>query len=111
MEIIVLGITGPLFIVLGWYFAKFPPKKINHFYGYRTSRSMKSQEAWDFAQVYAAKKMVWAGWVMLAVGVMMFPLPFSENVKAVLSVVTTVSVSVWMIVVTEKALKNKFKDA
>ena len=111
MEIILLGITGPLFIVLGWYFAKFPPKKINHFYGYRTSRSMKSQEAWDFAQVYGAKKMVWAGWVMLAVGVMMFPLPFSENVKAVLSVVTTVSVSVWMIVVTEKALKNKFKDA
>lgn len=108
MEIMVLGITGPLFIVLGWYFAKFPPKKINHYYGYRTTRSMKSQEAWDFAQVYGAQKMVWAGWMMLAVGVMMLPLPFSENVKAILSVSTLIIVAVWMIVVTEKALKSKF---
>jgi uncharacterized membrane protein len=108
MEIMVLGITGPLFIVLGCYFAKFPPKKINHYYGYRTWRSMQSQEAWDFAQVYGAKKMVWAGWVMLAVGVMMFPLPFSENVKAIISVSTIIIVAVWMIVVTEKALKLKF---
>jgi uncharacterized membrane protein len=108
MEIMVLGITGPLFIMLGWYFAKFPPKKINHYYGYRTTRSMKSQEAWDFAQVYGAKKMLWAGWVMLAMGVMLLPLPFSENVKAILSVSTLIIVAVWMIVVTEKALKSKF---
>ena len=27
----------------------YPPKKINHFYGYRTSRSMKNQETWIVA--------------------------------------------------------------
>ena len=32
-----------------------PPKKINMTYGYRTTRSMKSQSAWDFAQKYSAK--------------------------------------------------------
>lgn len=26
-----------------------PPKKVNWVYGYRTSRSMKSPEAWDYA--------------------------------------------------------------
>ncbi|MEH7336740.1 SdpI family protein [Neobacillus drentensis] len=26
------------------------PKKINHFYGYRTFRSMSLQKAWDHAQ-------------------------------------------------------------
>ena len=34
-----------------------PPKKINMTYGYRTTRSMKSQSAWDFAQKYSAKWM------------------------------------------------------
>lgn len=28
---------------------KFPPKKINSRYGYRSVSSMKSQETWDFA--------------------------------------------------------------
>lgn len=36
-------------IGFGLRFLKRPPKKINHFYGYRTRRSMSSQEAWDFA--------------------------------------------------------------
>lgn len=36
----------------------FPPKKINSFYGYRTPRSMKNQENWDFAQKYAGQLML-----------------------------------------------------
>lgn len=27
-----------------------PPKQVNRFWGYRTSRSMQNQETWDFAQ-------------------------------------------------------------
>ena len=38
-----------------------PPKKINGLYGYRTTRSRKSQEAWDFAQRYSAKLMTMFG--------------------------------------------------
>ena len=44
-----------------------PPKKINEIYGYRTTRSMKSQAAWDFAQKYSAKLMTAFGIVLLAV--------------------------------------------
>ena len=33
----------------GLLWKKHPPKDINAVYGYRTSRSCKSQEAWDFA--------------------------------------------------------------
>lgn len=36
-------------IVLGLVFKYKPPKKINWVYGYRTTRSMKSQKAWDYA--------------------------------------------------------------
>jgi uncharacterized membrane protein len=32
---------------------KFPPKKINHLYGYRTSRSMKNETVWNYANSYS----------------------------------------------------------
>ncbi len=45
-------IIGPLMLVLALLFRKFPPKKINDLYGYRTARSMKSEEAWAYANSY-----------------------------------------------------------
>ena len=109
MEIIILGITGPLFILLGYYFSKFPPKKINNIYGYRTTRSMKSQEAWDFAQVYGAKKMMVTGLIMLAAGLLLLPFNLTENIAAVLSISILLGSAIWMIVVTERELKRRFK--
>jgi uncharacterized membrane protein len=35
--------------LIGARFKKNPPKRVNWLYGYRTARSMKSQEAWDYA--------------------------------------------------------------
>ncbi|MFN5323858.1 MAG: SdpI family protein [Bacteroidota bacterium] len=109
MEIIILGITGPLFILLGYYFSKFPPKKINNIYGYRTPRSMKSQEAWDFAQVYGAKKMMLAGLIMLVAGILLLTFNLTENIAAVLSISILLGSAIWMIVVTERELKRRFK--
>ena len=53
--------------VVGLVFWMYPPKKINEFYGYRTTRSRKSQEAWDFAQRYSAKLMTILGLAALIV--------------------------------------------
>ena len=53
--------------VVGVVFWMYPPKKINEFYGYRTTRSRKSQEAWDFAQRYSAKLMTIFGLAALVV--------------------------------------------
>jgi len=36
--------SGLIFILAGFIMLKFPPKKINSLYGYRTSSSMKNQE-------------------------------------------------------------------
>jgi uncharacterized membrane protein len=58
--------TGQLWWALGycgfmWVLAlilrKYPPKKINHFYGYRTNRSMKNQRIWDAANEYSSELM------------------------------------------------------
>lgn len=36
----------------------FPPKKINYLYGYRTARSMKSDNRWEIANKLAPKMMI-----------------------------------------------------
>ena len=56
-----------IFLVVGVVFWMYPPKKINEFYGYRTTRSRKSQEAWDFAQRYSAKLITMFGLAALVV--------------------------------------------
>ena len=60
-------ISTLIFTVVGVVFWMYPPKKINEFYGYRTTRSRKSQEAWDFAQRYSAKLMTIFGLAALIV--------------------------------------------
>lgn len=46
-------------ILLGRLFTKNPPKEISAAFGYRTSRSMKNQDTWDFAQREMGK--IWMG--------------------------------------------------
>jgi len=45
-------------LVVSFIFLKYPPKKINHLYGYRTKLSMANQEIWKVANDYSAKLMV-----------------------------------------------------
>ena len=60
-------ISTLILTVVGVVFWMYPPKKINGLYGYRTTRSCKSQEAWDFAQRYSAKLMTIFGLAALIV--------------------------------------------
>ena len=60
-------ISTLILTVVGVVFWTYPPTKINEFYGYRTTRSRKSQEAWDFAQRYSAKLMTIFGLAALIV--------------------------------------------
>lgn len=39
-----------ILLLVGWLLRFRPPRKISWYAGYRTARSMKSQEAWDYAQ-------------------------------------------------------------
>ena len=60
-------ISTLILTVIGLVFWTYPPKKINGLYGYRTTRSCKSQEAWDFAQRYSAKLITMFGLAALIV--------------------------------------------
>ncbi len=58
-------LAGTIFCLAGVLLIKFPPKKINSLYGYRTPRSMKSEAAWNFAQKYSGREFVIWGGILL----------------------------------------------
>jgi len=45
-------------LILAYAVRRFPPKKINHIYGYRTTRSMKNQKVWDASNAHSSGLMV-----------------------------------------------------
>ena len=100
-----LFIVGFVFAVAALISLKFPPKKINSLYGYRTSRSMKNQENWDIAQRYSSQLMLKQGLVMLAIGGMLIALPLTEEVSAVISIALLIVSVIVLFVQTEKKLK------
>lgn len=61
-------------LVLAFLFKRFPPKKINHWYGYRTPRSMRSNEAWDCANTYSANAIVIVSGLTCVVQIITFSL-------------------------------------
>ncbi len=102
-----------LMIVLGRIMWKLPPGSINGIIGYRTSRSMKNDKTWKFAQEYCGKLWWKAGWVMLIPSVLLH-LPFYRslaNTIGALSAILCIVQCIAMIVpifFTERALKRNF---
>lgn len=58
-------LTPLLLLIFGWIFQKHPPRRVNGLYGYRTARSMKSQELWNFAQQLCGRLWWRLGWGLL----------------------------------------------
>lgn len=106
--LIILVITGAVNMVAGFILWKFPPRKINWLYGYRTARSMKSQESWDFAQPYAGKELIRQGVLMSLIGLPGPWLPLKPVMAAFLSIPVMLALLGVLLYRTEKALKERF---
>lgn len=66
---------------------------------------MKSQERWDFSQLYSAKKMIYFGFVMLPFAVLgIFAVP-----ERIVNFIVVVSIFL-PIVLTEIAIRKKFSS-
>lgn len=96
---------------IGLLMKKHPPKKINSFYGYRTSRSMKSQETWDFAHSRFSQIWIPLGVVVALVsGAVMFAFKaHCEPVSVSILMIQVIIISLTIIPV-EKALKENFDE-
>ena len=101
--------AGILFIIVGAILYKFPPKKINIIYGYRTVRSMKSKDRWDFAQNYSAKQLITFGGVLAFLSTIGFVFQPNENTAKIISAVLILSIVISIIYRVETALGNRFQ--
>ena len=108
-------IVPVLIICFGNLLYKKPPKKINGMYGYRTARSMKTAETWEFANRGIGRLWRTAGLAMLipTATVMLFCLERPENVAGVCTlalVLIQTTVLCVTIVMVEKALGRTFDE-
>lgn len=101
-------LTGIIYVVMGMYMQKKPPKKINHYYGYRTKRSMKSQEHWDFAQIFSANSMVQWGSLLCLVSLIDFVIPMNELLAVILATSFTIIFALIPLYFTEREMKDRF---
>ena len=104
-------ILSLVFVLAGLIMAKYPPKKINPIYGYRTLRSMQSPEAWRYAQRISSRKMVVCGLVGLLIFIASWMLECSEGVHGILMLASLTLSLIYVIYTVERNLKRKFPSA
>lgn len=113
LYILTLFLLPVLMIGMGILWRGSGPKQINSFYGYRTSQSMASRDAWDFAHVYAGKIYLRAGivfFISTAVICAYFWFADDDTAGTVSVIVMTIQLILFILTipVTESALKKNF---
>ena len=93
-------------LLLGWLLKKFPPKKINHLYGYRTQRSMKNQASWEAANTYSTLVFFKISLYSFFIPVVLYFLFPQLNV--LITIITNTLLLLYVLYATEKYLKSRF---
>jgi len=105
--IYILTTNGLLFLI-SIIFWKFPPKKVNGIYGYKTPKAMLNQEIWDFANANFNKSLlIYSGISFLGALIIanysVIELTWQPMVLVLLSILVCV-------IKTEKALNDHFTE-
>ncbi|MGL2965413.1 SdpI family protein [Flavobacterium sp. XGLA_31] len=103
-------LTGVIFVIAAGISLRFPPKKINHLYGYRTGNSMKNQQVWDFSQKYSCIKMLQGGFFLVAFSFLGMVLHPGEKQQVIIGIALSVLVCVYLFWTTERAIKKNFPN-
>lgn len=104
-----------IMIIGGWMMWRHTPKNINGFVGYRTPRSMKNRDTWDFAHIYCGRLWWKIGWMMLVPSVIV-NIPFygstDDTIGGAGVILVTIQTAILIVSIfpTEKALKNNFDE-
>lgn len=111
------GLIVPVIMTAaGWLMHKHPPKNVNWVIGYRTGRSMRSPEAWTFAQKKIGAIWKKAGVVTLLLSAAaMIPFLFLSvdafSIATVVILFAQLATLLLTIPPVERALKEKFPEA
>lgn len=110
----VCNLLVPLIMLIsGYCMEKHPPRTINGLIGYRTKRSMKNKDTWEFAHACCGRLWKKMGAAMLAAALLVMICLFGKGEDAVgiaatvLITLETLALVLSMIPV-ERALKNHF---
>lgn len=111
----IITLLIPAALLLTWHLCpKF--KMMNNASGYRTKRSMKNQDTWDFAQKYCARISLYMFFPSLILAILIMPIVISESNDRIgwvglgITIIQMISFVV-IIVFTEKALKKTFDES
>ncbi|MFN4233754.1 MAG: SdpI family protein [Bacteroidia bacterium] len=112
MEFLIANLLISLiYILAGIITLLYPPKDINYLYGYRTSRSMKSKDAWKASNSFASKLMILAGIDLLILGVILYLIGVNdEKIWGVFTIISVILISIMIYLLTENYLKNNFDE-
>ena len=108
-------LTPVVMLLFGRRFQKKPPKTINSLYGYRTTRSMKNQDTWDFAHRTCGKLWFKLGLALLPVSLLAMLTVLGRGTTPVgmacfVVVMIQMAVLVGSLFPVERALKKTFDD-
>jgi uncharacterized membrane protein len=108
IEFLIISSIGLVFVIAGLIMKKFPPKKINDLYGYRTKTSMRDQETWDRSQIISAKLMIIYGAIYVLVNLILSLLinDINTNIFIIYTLISLIGISIIMIYHTEKKIKQ-----
>jgi uncharacterized membrane protein len=103
----VLTTNGVLFLI-SIIFWKFPPKKVNRLYGYRTPKAMLNQQIWDFANTtFNQSFLMYSGFSFLG-GLLLAN--FSAKILSWEPMVLVMLSLIVSIIKTERALNDGFTE-
>ena len=115
LMLLVMLITPLTMVGFGLVFLKNPPKSINSFYGYRTKRSMKNQDTWDFAHHVCGK--IWLVCGLVSIPFSLIPVWLAvDKSKDVVSLTGLIVLGLQVVLLlvsltpVERALKNHFDE-
>ena len=99
----------------GRLFLRKVPDKINYVFGYRTKRSMRNKDTWDFAHKYIGKLWFTGGLIILLlsiVTILFLTGKDTDTVGTAGAVITGIQMIPLLgsIIMTEEALKKNFDD-
>lgn len=101
----------PMVMILGGYMMKYHrTEEINSIYGYRTSRSKRNKETWNFAHEKCGSLwMVWGSW-MLGLSVIASLFLFEKDWFVLVEMGIQIVVLLASVIVVENMLKKEFGD-
>lgn len=104
-----------LMITIGVILCKYPPKKINKFYGHRTAFARKNMDTWTFANMHSGKNSFLVGLISFIPSALVL-IPFYLSSEKVISIVMCVVLGVQLCILlctifaTEIALRKAFNS-